>query len=361
VYPHAVYYCNQSSGVVVAGGGEAAYCGLSLDGGLTYDPAVPIYSFAQCGGLHGHVRVAPDGTAIVPNQNCGPAPDTGFPAHFPNQAAVLSRDNGLTWAVHVIPDSVSTFRSDPSVAADSAGKLYFAYESGVYAQGDYNAEQIGGRAMLASSSDDGTTWTRSVDVGAGLGIQNLTFPEVIAGSAGRAAYAFLGSTTAGNPEDTSFQGLWDLYISFTYDGGNTWTTSDLTPNDPVERNCIYLAGNGTCPSTKRNLLDFMDITVDKQGRALVGYADGCTGTCVSDLSQPCSDTICSSGDTKSTDTLVSIARLSCGDGLFAQYDTSLACANAVVTPEVPWLPGLLVVGAGSAALVWRRQRRAVPE
>src|SRR5437016_2008266 len=73
-YPHAIYYCSQD--VVTA------FCSRSDDGGLTFGPGVPIYTFTTangvdrpvapgtCGGLHGHVRVAPDGTAYVPNEKC---------------------------------------------------------------------------------------------------------------------------------------------------------------------------------------------------------------------------------------------------------------------------------------------------
>ena len=53
-YPNAVYYCSQDL--------EAAFCARSDTGGLTFNQGVPIYTSA-CGGLHGHVRVAPDGTA----------------------------------------------------------------------------------------------------------------------------------------------------------------------------------------------------------------------------------------------------------------------------------------------------------
>jgi hypothetical protein len=62
-YQHAIYYCSQ--GVIDAS------CAISLNGGLTYGPAVPIYTLADCGGLHGHIKVGPDGTAYVPNKNCG--------------------------------------------------------------------------------------------------------------------------------------------------------------------------------------------------------------------------------------------------------------------------------------------------
>ena len=39
-----------------------------LDGGTTLSRAVPTYNLTQCGGLHGHLKVAPDGTAYLPNK-----------------------------------------------------------------------------------------------------------------------------------------------------------------------------------------------------------------------------------------------------------------------------------------------------
>ena len=347
-YPHAVYYCSQAS--------AAAFCALSPNGGVTYNSSVPIYSQQQCGGLHGHVRVGPSGTAIVPNQNCGPAIDpSNSSGIFPNQAAVVSTNDGTTWNVHVIPGSSESLRSDPAVAADAGNKWYFAYESGLK---NTSGEQIAGRAMISTSTNDGTTWSPSVDVGAPLGIQNVTFPEVIAGDSGRAAYAFLGSTTAGDPENQTFKGFWYLYIAFTYDGGTTWSVSNLTPNDPVERGCIFLAGTGDCPNpAKRNLYDFMDITVDSHGRVLVGYSDGCSGTCDTQQSQPCSDAACDTGPTASTDHLASIAREACGKGLNAHFDSALTCSSPALISETPWTPALLIAGIPLVVVAsWSRRR-----
>src|SRR5258706_10575373 len=50
--------------------------------------------------------------------------------------------------------------------------------------------------------------------------------------------------------------------------------STRTRNAPIQRNGIHLGG-GSPPH--RNLLDFIGIDIDKQGRVLVGYYDGCTG------------------------------------------------------------------------------------
>src|SRR5439155_11055202 len=85
-YPHTVYYCAQAI--------VSAQCSISQDGGLNFNPAVSIYNATQCGGLHGHEKSAPDGTAYVPNADCGG-----------KAAAVISKDNGVTWTVSKIPDS----------------------------------------------------------------------------------------------------------------------------------------------------------------------------------------------------------------------------------------------------------------
>src|SRR6266404_242979 len=82
-YIHAVYYCSQS---IVA----QAECSRSDDGGLTFGPGVPIFNPTQCnGGIHGHVKVAPDGTVYVPNTACSVGDAT--------QGFAVSTDNGLTW------------------------------------------------------------------------------------------------------------------------------------------------------------------------------------------------------------------------------------------------------------------------
>jgi hypothetical protein len=272
-YPNIVYYCSQDI--------ADALCATSRDGGLTYGPAIPIYTVQQCGGLHGHVKVAPDGTAYVPNKGCGG-----------QQAVVVSTDNGLTWAVRPIPGSTAG-ESDPSVGIGANGTIYVGYQNG------------DGHPRVAVSHDRGLTWENNQDVGTTFNIQNTVFPAVVAGDDDRAAFAFLGTPTAGNFQDqATFQGIWHLYIAHTYDGGKSWITSDATPNDPVQRGSIWLGGGS---HQDRNLLDFMDATVDNQGRMLVGYADGCIDACVQ-------------GGPNSYSALGTIARQTGGKRLFAKYD-----------------------------------------
>ncbi len=298
-YPHAIYYCSQDI--------VTAFCSRSDDGGVTFGPGVPVYTFTNvngvdlpvapgtCGGLHGHVRVSPDGTAYVPNEKCQDASGVSRPG------VAVSTDNGLTWIVRTVPDATSVSPgSDPSVAAGSNNTIYLGY---------VNSD---GHAKIAVSHDRGAHWSKSKDAGTPFGIQNAEFAEVIAGDDNRAAFAFLGTPSAGDTQSADFLGVWHLYVAFTYDGGRTWTTTDATPSDPVQRGCIWnQGGNNPC----RNLLDFNDITVDKFGRVLVGYADGCTGSCVTDPTQNAS-----TGPASAQDALATIARQTGGRGLFAAFD-----------------------------------------
>ncbi|HVL87401.1 MAG TPA: fibronectin type III domain-containing protein [Candidatus Thermoplasmatota archaeon] len=296
VYPHVVYYCGQPG--LQPG---PAFCGRSLDGGLTFENTVPPWVNA-CAGLHGHIRIAPDGAAFLPNKRCSGR--AGFS---------VTSDIGHVWNVRSVPQSPGSGRFDPSVApsnnTDAQGR-HWTYLGQAEANG----------AFIAVTKDRGLTWE---DVGTGNGapagtryfnvgalanppVLRAEFAEVIAGDHDRAAFAFLGSTsneanTGGcNAQSTH---VWHLYVAYTYDAGKTWQTLRVT-NDPVQRG--PLGDGGSC----RNLLDFNDITVDRQGRVLVGYADGCIGACAG-----ASGTVTQSVSAKAT-----VARQISGKGLFAAFD-----------------------------------------
>ncbi|HWS87593.1 MAG TPA: sialidase family protein [Pyrinomonadaceae bacterium] len=288
-YPNAVYYASQDIGL--------AQIARSDNGGLTFGLAVPMWTLVQCGGLHGHIKVAPDGTVYVPNKSCGG-----------EQGVAVSEDNGLTWSIRTVPGSTSG-DTDPSVGIGSDGTVYFSY-----ADGD-------GRSRVAVSHDRGLTWGNITDVGAAHGIKNTVFPAAVGGDANRAAVFFLGSTTEGangRGTDMTFNGTWFGYIATTYDGGQTWVTVNATPNDPVQRGVICTAGT-SCPGTTRNLLDFNDVTIDSRGRALAAYADGCvTAACISGADKN-GDGQIDGNDNDGTDR-ATIIRQSGGRTLFAAFD-----------------------------------------
>jgi hypothetical protein len=301
IYPDAVYYCSQDL--------VAALCARSDNGGVTFNPAVPIYT-DECGGLHGHVQVAPDGTVYVPNKGCGG-----------KQAVVVSEDNGLTWSVRTVPGSTNG-AWDPSVGIGADGTVYFGYDDG------------DGHAKVAVSHDRGKTWSNQTDIGAPFGIQNSAFPAAVAGDADRAAVAFLGTPYGGGGafgDNPNWPGVWHLYVATTYDGGKTWTTVDATPNDPVQRGTICGGGFTGCGNGTRNLLDFMGATVDKEGRVLVGYADGCLDACIA-------------AGPGTFSSQAAIARQVNGRRLFTKFDTS-------GVPAAPNLSGKALTGSNE--LTWQ--------
>lgn len=287
---HAVYYCAQNS---YSGG-----CSRSDDGGRTFGPATPAYNTpanglpygGACSAIHGHVRVGPDGTVYLPNKGCGGTPTAGNLTNsefFGGRPALsVSEDDGVTWQVRPVPGGSNADESDPSVSTGTDGRTYFGWEDAVNPSETTYATTSA--AKIAYSDDHGRTWSTPYDAGAALGLKNVQFPEVIAGGAGRAAFAFLGTKGVGDDQHNGFAGEWHLYVASTTNGGRSWTTVDATPTDPVQRGCISLQGTSNKTITdpdvcsQRNLLDFNDITVDDAGRVLVAYTDGCTGSCDTD-------------------------------------------------------------------------------
>ncbi|HUR41522.1 MAG TPA: PKD domain-containing protein [Verrucomicrobiae bacterium] len=253
----AVYYCSQSV--------AAAFCSRSDDGGQTFGPGMAFKNLdCGAGGLHGHVKVAPDGTVYVPDSSQCIAPVGGTAGQV---IVHVSNDAGQTWTVHTLPESTGGAGSDPSIGIATDGTLYMCYE---------NADSS---VRMAVSKDKGVTWIRDKNIGAPLGIVQSRFPQAVAGDGGRAACAFLGTTTPGNGASLAFQGVWHGYIATTYNEGVDYHVANVTPFDPIQ------GFGGVGPDgTNRNLLDFNDLQIDDEGRLLFAYADGCIGGCVRDPS-----------------------------------------------------------------------------
>lgn len=290
-YPNAVYYASQDIGT--------ALMALSQDGGITFGNAQPMYTLEQCGGLHGHIKVGPDGTVFVPNKNC-----SGL------QGLIVTQDNGLTFTVQGVTGSTPG-ASDPSVGVGAKGRVYFGYSDG------------SGHPKIAVSDDNGQSWHFNQNVGVPFGIQNTAFPEVVAGDNDRAAFFFLGTPSAGpgtaDDSSTVFSGVWHGYIATTIDGGQNWITVDATPNDPVQLGVVCTFGT-TCPNGTRNLLDFNDITLDKVGRIYAVYTDGCiSSACISTGNNPNAPHTKAQNDGATKQTVI---RQATGIGLFSQFDNT---------------------------------------
>jgi hypothetical protein len=323
-FKDAVYYCSQDI--------ASAFCARSDNGGLTFGAGVPIYNMTTCAGIHGHVKVAPDGTVYVPARSCSG-----------KQAVAVSTDDGTTWTVRQIPDSTAAIGNDPSVGIATDGTVYFGYQG------------ADGHARVAISHDRGTTWTKSVDVGALAGVQGSVFPAVVAGDPSRASFAFLGTQMGGDfQSQANFNGVWYLYNATTYDGGKTWSLANLTPNDPVQRGSICISGTLVCNRTPddRNLLDFIGSDIDSHGNVNIAYADGCiSSTCVNGTGTYDSSNTAQSQQSQLNDftALASISRQSGGLPLFSKFDP----AGIPSVPARPRLSATQTAVGGPVTLSWK--------
>ncbi|MFN2474932.1 MAG: PKD domain-containing protein, partial [Chthoniobacterales bacterium] len=329
-----VLYCSQDL--------VGSLCQRSDDLGASYGPGVAAtgpgaMAPKDCGGLHGHVRIAPNGTAWLPDKSCGN-----------NQGGGVSKDADTTpWTEFTVKKAAAdangpAFTSrkqidggaDPSVGLDTDSRAYYAYVNNEPVAANQPPE---GHVHVAISEDNGTTWIRDIDVGTSHGIKNAAHVEAIAGSSGRAAVSFFGTDKSGDYQAVDFSGKWYLFIATTYDAGRTWVTVNATPNDPVQSMTGIWQRGGS--QIDRNLLDFNEITVDSKGRPLSGYSDGCvTAACI--------------GGTAGNDFVahMRVARQNGGKTLFASND-----ANTDTTTPLPAKPPCLsgTRDATASRLTWK--------
>lgn len=258
-YPQAVYFCMNKLVTVE--------CCTSLDGGATFALCQP----AGEGGLHGAITTAPDGTVLVPPRLATPAIHS-------------SKDNGLTWSTVSMGADAGTPnpRKNSEVAADNASNLYHTWTG---------ADM---RVYLSRSTDGGATWDATSLAVSPPEVVSTTFPHIAAGDPGRIAIAYLASRDAdklgtpdideeewdGNPHTAPEGVRYDLYVTYSIDAlapAPTWHTVQVT-TDPVQVGSICIS-SGDCRDiggSNRNLLDFNDLHLDRQGRLHIAYADGCT-------------------------------------------------------------------------------------
>ena len=151
---------------------------------------------------------------------------------------------------------------------------------------------------MSRSTDSGESWEQSSLRISPAEVISTTFPHIDAGDPGRIAITYLGSENRselgqldidGNPwngnahfapnDNVSYY----LYITYSLnalDENPVFHTQRVSP-DPVQVGSICL-NSGDCRNiggSNRNLLDFNDLHIDREGRVYVAFADGCTGDC----------------------------------------------------------------------------------
>ena len=243
-YPTNAYYCVNAL--------TAVTCARSTDGGVTFQP-LPSSPYTECVGCQtGHGRVAPNGDVLLPRAE--------FVSLTNNMRVELaiSKDGGASWKTVEVAKGVPAASRHTSVAADTAGNIYYTWFDG--------RDKL---PWLAVSKDGGTTWGKPMMV-APPGVHDVNFPVVTAGDAGRIALAFPGSSVDA-PTDTTRP--WHGWVLVSDDALAERPTFHAAPaddgTDPLHR--------GTCENRCAGMYDFIDIqTSPVDGSAWATFTDTCT-------------------------------------------------------------------------------------
>ncbi|MHB8341118.1 MAG: hypothetical protein ACYDB7_08075, partial [Mycobacteriales bacterium] len=181
--------------------------------------------------------------------------------------AVISRAaNGATTVAERAVPGNHTQVLFPSVAVDRAGTIYLAWT-------DASTYQVN----FVSSRNQGRTWS-PITIVNGAPAQVTVMPWIVAGDPGRVDVVFYGSAQTSAPTNNS--GPWYPYLAQSLDASSAHPTftqgAIMSRPNHIEPVCLSGLGctTNTGPSGDRNLGDFFKVTIDREGRALISFADG---------------------------------------------------------------------------------------
>lgn len=263
-YPNLVYRCVNNLAYVG--------CAISPNGGLSFLPQVPVVAAREsgCAAITGHGESDLEGRAFL-GLGCGG-----------NPAVAVTEDDGQTWSVSVISEEVGLGGGhDVELGIDEAGNAYALWPSD-------------GQLWFSASTDHGATWTPARNVTA-PGVTATKFVAIAAGGPGKVAFSYVGTTHPGGyanpaaecgalpalpcsePEEWA-NATWNGYVAIVTDALAAdpviQTTMANDPSDPLAR--------GACADRCHGMTDFIEITIDAEGRPWSSFVDVCVEACVTD-------------------------------------------------------------------------------
>jgi hypothetical protein len=252
----------------------------STDGGESYSTPVPVIPpemlpqsigipFVTVGNVQGDIVADPDGRVYMPFLAPKDIAKNATPMQRPDSYYVAVTDtNGENPVIKTVfegdKDIMALF---PAIASDLAGNLYATWSDrhGVF---------------LSISRDHADTWSTPVKISTGKGNATTVFPFVVAGSKGRVALAWLGTSATDN-NDTNAE--WRTYFSMTTDAlkkDPTWTQV-IASDHVVHHEAICLDGlNCDVTGGNRSLAEVLQMGLTKDGRVIISYP----GTSSADIS-----------------------------------------------------------------------------
>jgi hypothetical protein len=245
LYANLIYVC--------ANGLSHTDCGVSNDGGLTFQNMAP--HGAGC-AFQGTPVADVNGVLYEPTSQCG-------------LKVRKTLNNGLTWGEISVP-AFSVSRDTPDLAVTSDSTVYVFYTDATW------------KPVFMRGTNGGTAWTgpHAVPV---PGLTSAVFPSVVAGANGKIALSFYGTTDNPpawdkNPGNAPASVKWHGYVAVVTDANAlapTVTPVQVTPAaDPLQIGPLSKLG-----SSLNNIADYMDVDVGPDGRVYAVFTDGCLAGC----------------------------------------------------------------------------------
>jgi hypothetical protein len=273
-YENTVYYCWNDVG--------SSSCSKSLDGALSFTPTgSPAYpgvdpeaggqGDSQCGGLHGHGHVGPDGTVYLPKGHCG------------QPWLSISDNEGATWTrVQVANNGTATHEA--SVATDKKGNIYYSWIA------------RDRRPYLTYSTNGGRTWAKPMMVGA-PGVIEANLPSLDVGAPGKVAIAYMGSENSPYKPNGKFEQSECTLVESQLDQCDdprwekaTWNGYTTISANVFDREPLFYSGTVNAPSDPlsrrqcgpgrcKAVFDFIDVVISPDGTAWTSWVDACVLAC----------------------------------------------------------------------------------
>ena len=233
------------------------FVAASSDGGKTWSDPIDIMASIPRAQIEGafipSLAVGPDGTVYAFTRETTPPADTthpftpGSPAGSPGAGArkfvSISHDHGKTWKTSTLDDSSVVCGGscdNPIVGTVDPhnGNVYAVWAQQRFVNGKAQAND----AMFSASTDGGKTWTKPTvlnDDSEGL---NHNFPGVSVAPNGRidvAWYDFRNDHLVNPSSTTKTEIYYDVYYSYSNDGGRTWSKNLRVTDRSMNRNAGY--------------------------------------------------------------------------------------------------------------------------
>ena len=186
---------------------------------------------------------------------------TIYVSHASSNAMLVSRstDGGATWRTNTVDNSGSHGNLFDPVKVGDDGTVYAAWS---------DTKDV----FLAHSTDGGANWSPKVKVN-GPESQVALFPWLEAGSAGRVAVVWIGTSNAFNDDDAD----WRVYSAITTNATATnpaFRRSEVSDH-VIHANNVSLGGLGVdtpvTPQPDRNLCDYFQVAIDPLGACVVAF------------------------------------------------------------------------------------------